>query len=166
MSESARLADFDAVYEGEFDYVYRTLRRLGVAEADADDAVHDVFVVVHRRLAEIDPERPIRPWLFGVARRIAAAHRRKARPTERQTEVAAAGAGVDERLSSHRLLWSALERLDPDRREVFVLHDIEGYTGEEIGKLLEIPTNTVHSRLRLARQDLVAIVGRLRGGDR
>jgi RNA polymerase sigma-70 factor (ECF subfamily) len=165
VSESARLADFDAIYEGEFDYVFRTLRRLGVADADVPDAAHDVFVVVHRRLAEIDVDRPIRPWLFGVARRVAAARRRRVRPGGEPGEVAAPGPRLDDRLASHELLRTALSRLADDRREVFILHDIEGHSGAEIAELLGANVNTVHSRLRLARADLVAIVKRLRGGE-
>jgi RNA polymerase sigma-70 factor (ECF subfamily) len=165
VSESSRLADFDALYAAEFDYVFRTLRRLGVREADVQDAVHDVFVVVHRRLSEIEVERPIRPWLFGVARKVAAARRRRDRPVGDAGELTAPGPRPDDRLASHELLWNALSRLGDDRREVFVLHDIEGYSGAEIAELLGVNVNTIHSRLRQARADLAAIVRRLRGGE-
>jgi RNA polymerase sigma-70 factor (ECF subfamily) len=136
-----------------------------VDESEVHDAVHDVFVVVYRRLDEVDPARPIRPWLFGIARRVAAARRRKVRQDGEAGELVAPGPRQDDRLASHELLWSALARLDDDRREVFVLHDIEGHSGSDIAGLLGINVNTVHSRLRLARADLLAILKRLRGGE-
>jgi RNA polymerase sigma-70 factor (ECF subfamily) len=79
-------ADFDEIYRRHFPYVWRTLRRLGVAPADVEDVAHEVFVVVHRRLADFDGQRPIKPWLFGIAFRLASEDRRRAR---RRFELAA-----------------------------------------------------------------------------
>jgi RNA polymerase sigma-70 factor (ECF subfamily) len=152
---------FEAVYDRELDYVWKTLGRLGVPPADLADAAHDVFVVVYRRRDEIDPDRPVRPWLFGIARRIAAQRRRK-----RREVLADAPEPLTEGVVPHDerdLLWRALATLDTERVEVVVLHDLEGYTGAEIAKVLELSVNTVHSRLRLARADLLAAVRRLRG---
>ena len=154
------LDTFDAVYEREFDYVWNTLGRLGTPSADLADRVHDVFVVVHRRWSEIDPARPIRPWLFGIARRLAAGARRKHQ--ELLVEIDAAAPG-DDSLAARDLLWRALAALEPDRREVVVLKDLDGFTGAEIAEILGIPVNTVHSRLRLARADLVAALAALEG---
>lgn len=152
---------FDVIYDRELDYVWKTLGRLGVPPADLADAAHDVFVIVYRRRDELDPARPVRPWLFGIARRIAAQRRRKRREVLDDTiEPPAAGAAPH---AERDLLWRALARLDEDRVEVLVLHDLEGYTGAEIANLLAIPVNTVHSRLRLARADLLAALQRLRG---
>lgn len=160
VSESDQQGSFDEIYAREFEYVWRTLGRLGVPPRDLPDAVHDVFVVVYRRREDIDPARSVRAWLFGIARRVAASARRKQRPEPSDDiEVSIAAPPHAER----DLLWQALAALDDDRRDVFVLHDLEGHTGVEIAELLGIPINTVHSRLRLARADLVAAVRRLRG---
>ena len=67
-----------AVFHAECDYVARTLRRLGIREADLEDLTHDVFVTFHRKLHQYDPSRPVRPWLFGIAFRLASEHRRRA----------------------------------------------------------------------------------------
>jgi RNA polymerase sigma-70 factor (ECF subfamily) len=153
------LAQFDAVYNEHLDYVWRTLGRLGVLPRDLEDSAHEVFIVVYKRWADLDPARPIRPWLFGVARRVAAAYRRKPR-----AELGAGPEGStrdDERLVRRDFLWRALSELSDERLEIIVLHDLEGKTGKEIATLLGIPANTVHSRLRLARTDLTAIVRRL-----
>jgi RNA polymerase sigma-70 factor (ECF subfamily) len=160
VSDAVLVAAFDAVYQREFDYVWRTLGRLGVRTADLDDAAHDVFVIVFRRWDDIDPGKPIRPWLFGVARRIASHRRRK--PDE-IAEPVDSPAPVDGSLAARDLLWKALAMLDDDRREVVVLHDLEGQTGAEISRLLDVPVNTVHSRLRLGRAELVAALERLEG---
>ena len=163
VSESERLDSFDATYANELDYVWRTLGRLGMPASDIADGVHDVFVVVYRKWEEIDHTRPVRPFLFGVARRVAALARRKPRP-ESNNE---ADIIVEQPPHAERdWLWRSLAALDEDRRAVFILHDLEGYTGAEIAAILEIPANTVHSRLRLARADLVAVHERLRGGAR
>lgn len=160
VGESDRLDSFDVIYARELEYVWRTLGRLGVPPADIADAAHDVFVVVYRKLDEIDPDRPVRPLLFGIARRIAALARRKRRPEPAAELDPAISAPPHE---ERDLLWRALAALDDDRRAVFILHDLEGYTGVEIGAMLDIPVNTVHSRLRLARADLVEVLEPLRG---
>jgi RNA polymerase sigma-70 factor (ECF subfamily) len=152
-------APFDAIYEREFDYVWRSLGRLGTPEPELADAVHEVFLVLHRRWNDVDLSRPIRPWLFGVARRVAAAARAKRREDASELDPAEP---VDPLVSQRRLLWRALALLADDRREVIVLHDLEGYTGAEIADQLELSVNTVHSRLRLARADLLAAVHRVR----
>jgi RNA polymerase sigma-70 factor (ECF subfamily) len=150
---------FDDVYARELDYVWRTLGRLGVPAGDLADATHDVFFVVFQRWADFDPARPVRPWLFGIARRVAAAARRRT-PVAEPVDVAA---GMPEPDDERDLLWIALGALDEDRRVVVILHDLEGHTSAAIAELLELPVNTVYSRLRLARADLVAAVRRLQG---
>ena len=159
-SDPAAADSFYAIYERELSYVWKTLGRLGVPPDDLPDAVHDVFVIVHRRWRDIDFARPLRPWLFGVARRIAAGMRRKLRDLPSQDVQSVVEAAPH---AERDLLWRVLNTLDDDRLEVVVLHDLEGYTGAEIGDLLGIPTNTVHSRLRLAREDMRRALARLRG---
>lgn len=158
----SELDDFDAVYDREFDYVWRSLGRLGVPHDDLGDATHDVFLVLYRRWNDVDRSLPLRPWLFGVARRVAAGLRAKRRELPSDVEVRAP---EDPNAAKRDLLWKALDTLDDDRRTVVILHDLEGHTGAKIAALLGIPVNTVHSRLRLARADLVVAVRKL-GGPR
>ena len=159
-SPGSGLELFNEIYEREFDYVWRNLGRMALPQAELPDAVHEVFLVLHRRWDEIDRTRPMRPWLFGVARRVAADFRAKRR--ERPTDIEPP-AVEDPLLAQRNLLWKALGALDEDRRTVVILHDLEGHTGVEIAALLDIPANTVHSRLRLARADLLVAVRKLRG---
>ena len=160
---------FAKVYEAELAYVWRCLRRLGVPEADLEDAAHDAFVVVHRRLDDFDPGRPLKPWLAGIAVRVAADHRRRAhrrpeRPDADLDPVDPRTAGAADRREARALLGRALEALGADRRTVLVLHDLEGLTMPEIAEGLDVPLNTLYSRLRLARRDLAAAVRHLHGG--
>ncbi|HZF52706.1 MAG TPA: RNA polymerase sigma factor [Polyangiaceae bacterium] len=168
--------DFRALFEAEFSYVSHTLRRLGVREADLEDVAHDVFITVHRLLPEYDPARPLRPWLFGIAFRVASDYRRLARharevPEGPRPEPVDGAPPADEQLvaeQARRLVLEALDELELDRRAVLVLHDIDGHTMPEIAQALGIPLNTAYSRLRLSREELKAAVrrARLRRGER
>jgi len=146
---------FSAIYDEHFAFVWRNLKRLGVADASLDDAAQDVFLVVHRRLAEL-PAAP-RPWLFGVVRKVAADHRRTARRRETTPlpdDPIAAGPGPErhfERAEAARLVHELLELLDADKREVLVLAELEQMSAPEIAEAIDVPVNTVYSRLRAAR---------------
>lgn len=162
---------FRRVYDDEFAFVWRTLARLGVHASDLPDAAQDVFIVVQRHLEHYDPARPLRPWLVGIAHRVATAERRRAR---HRREVLGEGATVemaDRRPTPEALVSSqqrrdrvhaALETLDMDRRVVFVMYEMEQIPGVEIAEALGIPINTVYSRLRVARDRFKAAVIRLR----
>ena len=161
--------DFRTIFETEFEYVWHSLRRLGVRERDVDDVTHDAFIVVYRTLDQYDPGRPLRPWLFGIASRFAANYRRRAHHRgdvmEHTAEVADQARGADETLASRQatdLVQAALDALDDDRRNVFVLHELDGTSVPDIAAALSIPLNTAYSRLRLAREHFSAAVRRLR----
>lgn len=164
---------FVRIYKAEVAYVHRCLRRLGVHEADLPDKVHDVFVVLHRRLEGIDPTRPMRPWLGGVAVRVAAEYRRRAyrrrEVLKEPLDLVDPGPTPEAALADQRdraLVLEALERLDPDQRDVFVLHEIEGYTMPDVAEMIGAPLNTLYSRLRLARKRFTEVARRLRPGSR
>ncbi len=161
-------ASLDDIYRAEFSYVWRTLRRLGARPADLEDLAHDVFVVVHRKLADYDTARPIRPWLFGISFRVASDYRRRARfkaeVATGRVEAQSTQPRPDDRIAAEQdraLVLEALESLDLDRRAVFVMHDIDGISAPDIAGVLDVPVNTVYSRLRVARQRFTAAVRRL-----
>lgn len=154
---------FDALYEDHFGYVWNVCRRLGVPEKDLEDACHDVFVAVHRHLAEYDPSRPVKPWLCGISARVAANHRRKA-PNRHEVmgedvpEPSFDGRTLDDDRAARQLVAAALDTLDEDRRVTLVLHDVEGHSVPELAYLLQEPEGTLYSRLRTARQQFAAAV--------
>ena len=161
---------FDAVYEEHVDFVWRSLRRLGVAEAAVPDAVQDTFIVVHRRLPSFEPTVSVRAWLFGIARNVARDHRRLVRRkggSELPSEPPDRGPGPAEHLQrteSLRLLDAILLELDEEKREVFVMAEIEELTAPEIAVALELNVNTVYSRLRLARRAFELALSRREAG--
>jgi len=165
---------FKEVYDGHFKAVWLGLRRFGVWDRDLEDAAHDVFLVVHRRLADYDPSRPLRPWLLGIAARVASEFRRKSQHRHEvvSEDVEAEGDRVPQHTPAHgvradrafddkqrrELLHKALDTLEFDRRTVLVLHDIEGHAMPDIAAALEVNVNTLYARLRQARFDLKAAV--------
>ena len=159
---------FDRVYDRWFDFVWRSVRRLGVPEASVDDAVQDVFVVVHRKLCEFEGRSSIKTWLFGIAMRVAKDQRRAASrrgPTEplRESLVdAPCGCPMESAAQNEavRLLHTLLDDLDDEKRAVFVMSELEQMSVPEIAETLDINVNTVYSRLRAARTAFEKAVAR------
>lgn len=162
------LLTLDAVYREHFRSVWRLLRRLGVAEAQLDDAAQDVFLVVQRRLGEFDGAAPVRAWVFAIALRVASEYRRRAtrwqaEPLGEERACAAPGpARLTELQESLRLVHEVLGELDDVRREVFVLSELEQLSAPEIASVLGVNLNTIYSRLRSARERFDAALARRR----
>jgi RNA polymerase sigma-70 factor (ECF subfamily) len=154
---------FRAIYEEYFDFAWRSLRRLGVREADAMDATQSVFLTVHLRLASFEGRSQLRTWIFGICMRVASDHRRSA-PVRREVisdavalDVGATGREADplSRAESRQAAESAeaiLAHLPAVQRVVFVLFELEEMSAEDIATLTGVPVGTVRSRLRLARE--------------
>ena len=150
---------FDAIYEQHFAFVWRTVRRLGVADRNVDDAVQDVFIVVHRRLLEFEGRSTVKTWLFGIARRVAHDHRRRAMRKENDRELpdvvadehAPSPRDAAETAEAVRMLHDLLATLPEEQCEVFVLAELEQMTAPEIADAIDEKVNTVYSRLRLGR---------------
>ena len=169
-------ADLSAVYETHFRYVWRCLRSLGVHDAQLDDALQDVFVVVQRKLADFDGGAELRTWLYAIALRMARKYRERSRrepaslesTRKSQPELALAATGEGAALQSERLALAraVLETLSDEQREVFVLARVEQMSAPEIASVVGIPLNTVYSRLRAARLAFEAEVTRRKASTR
>jgi RNA polymerase sigma-70 factor (ECF subfamily) len=156
-------------FEREFDYIVRTLLRLGVARDEVEDLAHEVFLVLYQAWDKYDPERPLRPYLFGIAFRVAANHRRK-----RKREVVVPVMAVDdlapgpdralEASQARTLVLRALQRVPISRRAVLIMHDIDQLPMKEIAASLSLYRFTGYSRLRKARQEFTAAVNSLLRG--
>ncbi|WP_434045594.1 MULTISPECIES: RNA polymerase sigma factor [Sorangium] len=171
---------YRALVDAYFDFIWRSLRGLGVPAAAADDAAQHVFLIAHQKLGEIAPGRE-RSFLFGTAMGVAAnARRAGARRRERCDDDAMAAAADDapnpeqlmEMKQARALLDEVLNAMEDDLRVVFVLFELEGVPTEEIAAMLGLARGTVASRLRRAREEFHAIVKRAqaralhRGGKR
>ncbi|HET9934217.1 MAG TPA: sigma-70 family RNA polymerase sigma factor [Polyangiaceae bacterium] len=157
------------IYEAHFDFVWRSLRRLGVPEAEVEDAVHDVFLIAHRKLPEFEGKSTHKTWLFAIALRVAQNQRRslgRRRVADVDADaVADAEASPDvqtERSRGIELGMRLLNELDQDKRVVFILAELEQLPASEIGAALGIPLFTVYSRLRAARRAFEAALARER----
>jgi RNA polymerase sigma-70 factor, ECF subfamily len=160
---------FRSVFDHEFDYVWTSLRRLGVRASDLEDVAQDVFIKVHRQFHDYDRSRPIRPWLFAFAARSASDWRRLKRHRVEvlghRGEPAASTPIADAALATAEdayLVLRALECVEADRREVFILYELDECPMKEIARALGIPLFTGYSRLRLARKEFAAAVRHLR----
>jgi RNA polymerase sigma-70 factor (ECF subfamily) len=156
-----------------YDFVWRTLRYLGLGDADAEDAAQQVMCVLARRLTEVAAGAE-RHFLFSTATHVAATLRRSARrrPEAPEADLDAVAGGapggeelVDER-RAHELLQQIVRALPEELRLVFVLYEIEELTTPEIATMLGVPAGTVASRLRRARESFQAAVRRIQAAQR
>lgn len=173
MSEPAltQRPNWESFYAAELPYVYGFLHRLGATSSDLEDLAHDVFVTAVRRWSAYDSSRLLRPWLLGIAFRVMADHRRKKRPqTGELADEPFEGETGEERVQrreARELVGEALQSLEPERRAVFVMYELEGMTAADISEVMGSPLATTYSRLRMAREQFTAAVRRiqLRRGD-
>lgn len=159
--------------------VYRIVRRMAgsrASAADLDDLTQQVFLAAHRDLRSFRGDAAPRTWLYGIASRVVLMHFRSWRrrlaaltafaDASRMTEAPPpdAESTVADREELARV-QHALDRLTPEKRLVFVLHEVEGLSGKEIAAVLSIPEATVFTRLHYARRELVAVLARTSGDD-
>ena len=155
-----------AVFETELDFILQALRRQGFSEADAEDVVQDVFLVMWRRWADYDPRRPLRAWLAGMAFRVAYRHRGR-----RGREVPGGLFDVtdqrptpedDANQSSYRALVArVLAELSEREQVVLRAHEVDGVPMQDIADALAIPLQTAYTRLRAARRNFARLLRRM-----
>ena len=161
---------FDEIYRTYFDEVYRWTRALGGPDAERDDLVQDVFLIVHRRLPEFDGKN-LAGWLYQITRHRVRDFRRlrwfRLLLSKAQVEdnLVSPGPGPEAALGHKEraaVLARWLAKLPEAQRAAFVLFEIEGYSGEEIARLQGAPLNTVWARIHKAREKLMASAASLR----
>jgi RNA polymerase sigma-70 factor (ECF subfamily) len=146
--------------------VWRSLRYLGVHEADVADASQEVFLVVHRRLSDFRGDSKLETWLYGICLGVARNRRRKQLRDCKELALAPIEAydapqeaELDRQRMRRELRW-ALDQIAPELREVFVLYEIEELGMRVIAATLACPVFTAYSRLRLARKQLARLLER------
>lgn len=156
------------MFHHHYDFVWRSVRRLGVAPDAVDDAAQEVFVVASRKLESIERGKE-KAFLFGTAIRVAsdsrrAVQRRRQAPTDDDIDPVDTGPALDELVDQKRareVLDDLISQLPEDTRPIFVLFELEGMTMASIATTLDLPAGTVASRLRRARELFAAQVARL-----
>jgi RNA polymerase sigma-70 factor (ECF subfamily) len=172
---SGELKTAEQVCERYFAFVWRNVRRLGVADSAVDDVVQDVLLVVHRRFAEFEWRSSLETWLFGILLRIVSKHRRSLRRRtehepldERLGQALATGDLVRdlEHRDAARLLQRLLDNLSDEKRAMVVAVEVEQMTIPEAAEALGIPITTAQTRLRTGRRELAQAVTRLKAKNR
>lgn len=160
--ESDEPLEVAAVYERHGDFVWRSLQQLGVRDADLDDVLQEVLVVVHRRLHTFNGSSKLTTWLFGICLRVASRYRRRAyfrweRLTQAPPELSSSLTPEDAcaQRQAQAELESLLGGLSLEKRAVFVLFEVEGQSCRDIAELLDVPVGTIHSRLHAARKEVM-----------
>lgn len=157
----APAANLAQAFTEHVQYVARALRHFGVAAPDLEDECQEVFVVALRKLAAFEGRASMRTWLYRIAWKTAANYRRRARPPEPLVCDPAVAAEQEHQLGHARArdrLASILDRLDDDRRAVFVLYEIEQLSMREVCEVLGCPLQTGYSRLKVAREQVTTAI--------
>ncbi len=148
-------------YREHVDAVWGLLGRLGIAGEDREDALQEVFLVVHRGWARFEGRSSLSTWIHGITVRVAIAHRRRRGIAARRIQALDRDPIGDlpdphedlERLDAARVLDGLLDELEHDKRTVFVLSDVQGLPVPAVAEMLALNVRTAYSRLRVARAD-------------
>lgn len=160
-----------SLFESHAAFVARALRRLGVPDRDVDDGLQEVFIIAQSKLDAIEAGKE-KSFLFGIARRRASTLRRSLNRASRRNELSLREIEMSEpppdssewteQRHARALLDEVLDALPLDLRTVLVLHELEEMESAEIAEMLGIPTGTVASRLRRAREKFEIEADRMR----
>jgi RNA polymerase sigma-70 factor (ECF subfamily) len=144
------------LYRRHFEFVWRNARRLGCSDEWAEDAVHEVFMVATRRLAEFEGRSSERTWLFSITRNVVRRMLRdRARARQNLSRYVAEQAPSVTHPADHAdaaaYLRHLLQQLSEEQRSVVILAELEGFSTAEIAESLGAARGTIDSRLRAAR---------------
>lgn len=149
----------ERVYQDYGAYVAHSLLRLGIRPKDIEDRLHDVFVALHGQLHRYDPTRPLKPWLFAFVYRIAKNGLRKERRYNEDPKVDLERLGVEGADAEARsLVWQLLSNLPVNERAAIVMHELDGYTLDEMAAALSCHRSTAARTLRSAHLALNRLV--------
>jgi RNA polymerase sigma-70 factor (ECF subfamily) len=165
-----QLQDFQRFYFQHVDFVRRVLARLLGPRHEVSDAVQEVFVIALLKRDAYAGRALPSTWLHAIAQRIALATRRRARLRAflglEAAQHVAAGATPQQHFESREAseqLYALLDRLSEKKRTVWILHELEELSGEQIAEIVGCPVKTVWTRLFHARRELYAFTRQLEG---
>jgi RNA polymerase sigma-70 factor (ECF subfamily) len=164
--------DFDRIYDEQFEFVWRSLRLLGVPPEGLEDAAQDCFSGVSRQIGRFEGRSALRTWLFAIVQRVAANHRRRVRrkleplqPLDDGFESEAPNAQAHvEAAEVVEVIQRFCDGLEGDVRAVFVLALLEGMPAPEVAQAVGISVNTVYSRVHMLRDGLRRALSPRAGG--
>ena len=154
-------AEFRTLFDQQVDFVWRVLRRYGVPDRELEDVCQEVFLIVFRKLGEFEGRSTLRTWIYSIAARVALVSRRKAyvkrELLESPVDEPRTEANQEELATQRRALTlvdEVLSAMDPEKREAFVLYELEGMSVAEVAAAVGVPENTALYRLHRAREEL------------
>ncbi len=161
------LASFEAVYKASASFVYNVALRIVNNKEDAEEVTQEVFLIIHHKLKSFRFESSFKTWVYRITANCALNFAKKmSKPLNKTVEYdeqitpqAVAGA-VEQHMDQEdqrKVIDDLLNALNPDQRACVVLRNIEGLSYEEIAGALKININTVRSRLKRARENLLAL---------
>jgi RNA polymerase sigma-70 factor (ECF subfamily) len=164
----ATIPDLRRLYEEHADFVRAGVLRLGGDWADADDLVHEVFMVALQRAKSFEGRSSVRTWLYGIAVKVVGRARRRARvrrflgldSLSEQNEVSNQPdpGRAFEQTEARRTIYRLLDKIAEKKRTVFILFELEELSGEEIAKIVGCPLKTVWTRLFYARKEFLRLL--------
>jgi RNA polymerase sigma-70 factor, ECF subfamily len=165
--EAPSLEELFAAHAEDVSHLVQRLLGPAAGRADVEDLVQQVFLAVHRALPKFRGESKASTWLYGITTRTVyreirsrSRHRRMVASLEAMLECVPAIEGPYDQVLEKRQelarIWRCLMEIDPKKRIVFVLYEIESLSGREIAAALDIKESTVHTRLFHARRELMA----------
>jgi RNA polymerase sigma-70 factor (ECF subfamily) len=150
---------FQRVFENNVRFVWRVLEHHGMRGSDVEDATQEVFLVVARKMHELEDDSKLRSWLYGIARRVASSQRRRAyvRREELMDVPPSVGAAAKQQEEMERFealgrLQTVLEGLPEEQRLAFLLREVEQLTIQQVAEAMGCPLQTAYSRVRAARE--------------
>lgn len=145
---------FERLYRLHVARIHSLVRRMVDAEGDADELTQDVFVRAWQRLSTFRGEAAFGTWLHRLAVNLVLNWQKAEARGRRRFDDAADPDGFAGRRHTAEAamdLEAALQRLPPGARQVFVLHDVEGFRHEEIAGMLGVTSGTSKAQLHRAR---------------
>jgi RNA polymerase sigma factor (sigma-70 family) len=163
--DELRGLDFRRLYESYKHKVYGTIHHVIGPSDEVDDIVQSVFLEIHRSLPRYQGQSKLSTWIYRIAVNVALQHIRKKRrrrvflffsppDPERDYDTATDTRPGNEQRDLLRKIHGLLDHVSEKKRIVFILHELDGREIDEIADLLDIPLNTVRSRLHAARVEL------------
>ena len=167
------ILDLSQAFKDHGRFLARSILRLTGDGPHVEDILQETFIIAHRKQASFESRSSLRTWLYGIASNLCLHHRRSLarelnaleKAATEPTENLAGPEKAVEAAQNKALVEAAMQAIPFKQREIFMLYEIDGMDGPSIAQLVDIPLNTVWSRLRLARETFAKEVRRRRAGE-
>jgi RNA polymerase sigma-70 factor (ECF subfamily) len=153
---------FREIYISAFDFISRVAYRMVDSREDAEDITQEVFVTVYRNLDRFRFESSLTTWLYRIAVNTSLNHIQKRKRQGAHVPLSDTHAATPAPLPSEDALdpqtvAAMLEQINPDQRACLILRSMEGLSYQEIAETLQIPVNTVRTRIKRGREAMMAL---------